>query len=333
MAEHDAPQDNPDGRMDRNLALEAVRATECAALASARLMGHGDERAADQAAIEAMHHTLGFIGIDGVIAVGEGDAGETRLLHSGERIGTGAGPSVDIAVDALEGSTIVARGGQNALSVIAFAGQGGFLNPPRVYMDKIAVGPDLPADVVDLDAPPRDNLSALAAAKGVAVRDLLVCILDRPRHESLIAEVRACGARVMLIPDGDVSAAIATAHGGPDVGPDIYLGTGGAAEGVLAAAALKCAGGQMQGRLRLRSEAERTAAMRLGIVDFDHKYGIADMVKGEVMFAATGVTHGALLQGVRRMPHGVVTHSVVMRSKSGTVRYITAFHQQRRREE
>ncbi len=327
MSDHAAAREclETDARMDRNLALEVVRATEAAALASARLMGQGDERAADVAAIEAMHRTLCCVEIDGLVAVGEGDAGDALLLFSGEKIGAGGRP-VDIAVDALEGATIVARGGQNALSAIAMAEQGGFLNPPRVYMDKIAVGPELPEGVVDLDATPGDNLTALATAKGVPVRDLLVCILDRPRHEGLIAQVRACGARVILIPDGDVSAAIATARSGLDFNPDIYLGTGGAAEGVLAAAALKCVGGQMQARLRLRDDAERNAAMRLGIVDFDRRYEIADMARGEVMFAATGVTHGALLQGVRRSRGGVVTHSVVMRSKSGTVRFITAHH-------
>jgi fructose-1,6-bisphosphatase II / sedoheptulose-1,7-bisphosphatase len=315
-----------DARMDRNLALDAVRATETAAMASIRLMGQGDERAVDQEAIRAMHRTLSCIDIDGVVTVGEGEEGETPLLYSGQRVGAGGSRRVDIAVDALEGATIVARGGQNALSVIAIAEQGGFLNPPRVYMDKIAVGPDLPEGVVDLDAEPGDNLTSLAKAKGVSVSDLVVCILDRPRHEGLIGKVRACGARVMLILDGDVSAAIATAQGSVGVGPDIYLGTGGAAEGVLAAAALKCSGGQMQGRLRLRDDAARSAAMRLGITDFDRKYGIADMAPGEVMFAATGVTHGALLQGVRRVGRDVVTHSVVMRSKSGTIRYVTAFH-------
>ncbi len=319
-----------DARMDRNLALDAVRATEAAAMASARLMGHGDEQAADEAAIQAMYRTLSCIDVDGVVTVGEGAEGETPLLFSGQKVGVGGGRRVDIAADALEGATIVARGGQNALSVIAIAEQGGFLNPPRVYMDKIAVGPDLPDGVVDLDASPGDNLASLAKAKGVSVRELLVCILDRPRHEGLIGEVRSCGARVMLIPDGDVSAAIATAQGGLGVGPDIYLGSGGAAEGALAAAALKCSGGQMQGRLRLRDDAARSAAMRLGITDFDRKYRIADMAPGEVMFAATGVTHGALLQGVRRVGRDVVTHSVVMRSKSGTVRYITAFHDPRR---
>ncbi len=319
-----------DARMDRNLALDAVRATEAAALAASRLMGQGDEQAADLAAIRAMHRTLSCIDIDGVVTVGEGMEGETPLLYSGQKLGAGGGHRVDIAVDALEGATIVARGGQNALSVIAIAEQGGFLNPPRVYMDKIAVGPGLPVGVVDLDAEPGDNLASLAKAKGVTVGELLVCILDRPRHEGLISQVRACGARVMLILDGDVSAAIATAQGSLGVGPDIYLGTGGAAEGVLAAAALKCSGGQMQGRLRLRDESSRTAALRLGITDFDRKYGIADMAPGEVMFAATGVTHGALLQGVRRVGRDVVTHSVVMRSKSGTVRYVTAFHDPRR---
>lgn len=318
-----------DARMDRNLALEVVRATEAAAIASARMMGQGDDRAADTAAIAAAHRTLACIGIDGVVTVGEGLEGDAPLLFNGQRVGAG-GPRVDIAVDALEGATIVARGGLNALSAIAMAEPGGFLDPPRVYMDKIAVGPDVPPGVVDLDAAPGDNLANLAKAKGMAVGDLLVCILDRPRHEGLIGEVRKCGARVMLIPDGDVSAVIATAAAGLDVAPDIYMGLGGAAEGVLAAAALKCMGGQMQGRLRLRDDKDRAAAARRGIVDFERKYAVDDMARGEVMFAATGVTPGALLQGVRRVPRGIVTHSVVMRSRSGTVRFVTAFHDPRR---
>ncbi len=333
MSEHHHPAgecQETDARMDRNLALEVIRATEAAAIASARLMGQGDDLAADAAAVKAMHHTLSYIDIDGVVTVGEGREGEAPALYSGQKVGSGTGTRVDLAIDALEGATIVARGGQNALSAIAMAEPGGFLDPPRCYMDKIAVGPDLPPGVVDLDAEPCDNLDALARAKGMPVQDLLVCILDRPRHESLIAKVRACGARVMLIPDGDVSAVIATAHGGLDVGPDIYMGIGGAAEGVLAAAALKCAGGQMQGRLRLRDDAARAEAIKRGIVDFERKYTIDDMARGEVMFAATGVTPGALLQGVRRVARGIVTHSVVMRSKSGTVRFITAFHDPKR---
>ncbi|SBV99266.1 Fructose-1,6-bisphosphatase class 2 [uncultured Alphaproteobacteria bacterium] len=315
-----------DARMDRNLALEVVRATEAAAMASARLMGQGDDLAADTAAIAAVHRTLTCIGIDGLVTVGEGLEGDAPLLFCGQKVGSGTGPRVDLAIDALEGATIVARGGLNALSAIAMAEPGGFLDPPRVYMDKIAVGPDVPDGVVDLDAAPGDNLANLAKAKGVPVGDLLVCILDRPRHEALIGEVRKCGARVMLIPDGDVSAVIATAAAGIDVAPDIYMGLGGAAEGVLAAAALKCMGGQMQGRLRLRDDKDRAAAARRGITDFDRKYAVGDMARGEVMFAATGVTPGALLQGVRRVPRGIVTHSVVMRSKSGTVRFVTAFH-------
>lgn len=315
-----------DFAMDRNLALEVVRITEAAALAASRLMGGGDERAADAAAIAAVVKTLTSIDVAGRVVIGEGEAGGDAPLCSGENVGSGRGPKLDLALDSLEGSSIVARGGPDALSVIAMAERDAFFRPPRMYMEKIAVGGGLPSGVVTLAATPAENLASLAEARGVDVADLLVCILERPRHEALIAEVRASGARVMLIPDGDLSAVIATARDGGAVHPDIYMGIGGAQEGVLAAAALKCVGGQMEARLIFRSDSERNQALRLNIAEPDRIYGIPDMVKGEVMFAATGVTQGSLLQGVRRFAGGATTHSMVLRSKSGTVRFITAHH-------
>ncbi|MBU6507701.1 MAG: class II fructose-bisphosphatase [Alphaproteobacteria bacterium] len=308
--------------MDRNLALEAVRVTEAAALSASRLMGRGDEKSADQAAVDAMRKALNGLAIDGTVVIGEGERDEAPMLYIGEKVGTGQGPKIDIALDPLEGTTITAKGGQNALAVIAMAEAGGFLNAPDVYMDKIGVG--VGEGVVDLDAPPAENLKNLAQAKKVAVSDLVVCILDRPRHGELIGKVRAAGARIMLISDGDVSGVIATAR--PDSGVDIYMGSGGAPEGVLAAAALRCIGGFMQGRLLFRNEDEKGRARRLGIDDLNRKYGLEDLAKGDVMFAATGVTTGTMLQGVRRIDHGAVTHSMVMRSKSGTVRMIEAVH-------
>jgi fructose-1,6-bisphosphatase II / sedoheptulose-1,7-bisphosphatase len=309
--------------MDRNLALEAVRVTEAAALAASRLMGRGDEKAADQAAVDAMRRALNSLSIDGTVVIGEGERDEAPMLYIGEKVGTG-GPRIDIALDPLEGTTITAKGGYNALAVVAMANEGGFLNAPDVYMDKIAVGGGLPEGVVDLDATPEENLRNLARAKRVDVSDIVVCILDRPRHAELIARVRAAGARIMLIPDGDVSGVIATSR--RESGIDMYLGSGGAPEGVLAAAALRCIGGQMQGRLIFRNDDERLRAQRCGITDFDRKYDLLDLARGEVMFAATGVTDGTMLRGVRRFHAGATTHSMVMRSKSGTVRVIEAQH-------
>jgi len=310
--------------MDRNLALEAVRVTEAAALSASRLMGRGDEKAADQAAVDAMRHALNALTIDGTVVIGEGERDEAPMLYIGEKVGTGQGPRIDIALDPLEGTTITAKGGPNALAVIAMAEAGGFLNAPDVYMDKIAVGAGLPEGLIDLDAKPATNLKNVAQAKEVDVADLVVCILDRPRHSELIAKVREAGARIMLIGDGDVSGVIATSR--PDSGVDIYLGSGGAPEGVLAAAALRCIGGQMQGRLIFRNDDEKARAARIGIKDLNRKYGLLDLARGDVMFAATGVTSGTMLQGVRRIPGGAVTHSMVMRSKSGTVRIIEAQH-------
>lgn len=310
--------------MDRNLALELVRVTEAAALSASLLMGRGDEKAADQAAVDAMRNALNNLHIDGTVVIGEGERDEAPMLYIGEKVGQGGGPRLDIALDPLEGTTITAKGGPNALAVVAMAEEGGFLNAPDVYMDKIACGPGVEDGVIDLDATPAENLKALAKAKGVDVADLVVCILDRPRHQDLIAKVRAAGARIMLIPDGDVSGVIATAQ--PDAGIDLYMGAGGAPEGVLAAAALRCIGGFMQGRLLFRNDDEKLRAQKWGVSDLNKKYGLADLAKGDVMFAATGVTDGAMLRGVRRFSGGAFTHSVIMRSKTGTVRRIEATH-------
>src|ERR1700741_4314869 len=309
--------------MDRNLALEAGRGTQAAALSAARLMGGGDEKAADQAAVDAMRSALNSLAIDGTVVIGEGERDEAPMLYIGEQVGA-VGAKIDIALDPLEGTTITAKGAQNALAVIAMAEAGGFLNAPDVYMDKIAVGPGLPDNLVDLDAGPEENLKQLAKAKRMEIADLVACILDRPRHADLIARVRAAGARIMLISDGDVSGVIATSQ--RDSGVDIYMGSGGAPEGVLAAAALRCIGGQMQGRLLFRNDDERGRAGKWGIKELNRKYGLLDLAKGNVMFAATGVTSGAMLKGVRRFHGGAVTHSMVMRSKSATVRYIEAHH-------
>ena len=310
--------------MDRNLALEAVRVTEAAALSASRLMGRGDEKAADQAAVDAMRQALNSLAIDGTVVIGEGERDEAPMLFIGEKVGSGQGPKIDIALDPLEGTTITAKGGANALAVLAMADDGGFLNAPDVYMEKIAVGGGLPNGVVDIDASPAENLKNLAKAKKSDIADLVVCILDRPRHAELIAGVREAGARIMLIGDGDVSGVIATSD--PETGIDIYMGSGGAPEGVLAAAALRCIGGQMQGRLLFRNDDERGRAHRLGITDLNRKYDLLDMAHGDVMFAATGVTNGSMLKGVRRFPGGAFTHSVVMRSKTGTVRRVEADH-------
>ncbi|WP_420566517.1 class II fructose-bisphosphatase [Thalassobaculum sp.] len=309
--------------MDRNLALEAVRVTEAAALAASRLMGRGDEKMADQAAVDAMRTALNNLEIDGTVVIGEGERDEAPMLYIGEKVGRG-GPKIDIALDPLEGTTITAKGGQNALAVVALASEGGFLNAPDVYMDKIAVGGGLPEGVVDLDNSVAVNMKNLAKAKGVDVSDIVACILDRPRHAELIAQVRESGARIMLISDGDVSGVIATSQ--PTSGVDIYMGSGGAPEGVLAAAALRCIGGQIQGRLLFRNDDEKARAKRWGITDLDKKYDLMGLAGGDVMFAATGVTNGAMLRGVRRYAGGATTHSIIMRSKTGTVRTVEATH-------
>jgi fructose-1,6-bisphosphatase II / sedoheptulose-1,7-bisphosphatase len=310
--------------MERNLALEAVRVTEAAALASSRWMGRGDEKSADQAAVDAMRNALNSLAIDGTVVIGEGERDEAPMLYIGEKVGTGNGPKIDIALDPLEGTTITATGGPNAMTVIALAEEGGYLNSPDVYMDKIAVGGGLPNGIVDLDRTPGENLKSVAEAKGKRITDVVACILDRPRHADLIKAVRETGARILLISDGDVSGVMATSQ--EDSGIDIYLGSGGAPEGVLAAAALRCIGGQFQGRLLFRNDDERERAAKCGITDLDRKYSILDLASGNVMFAATGVTDGTMLRGVRFSAHGATTQSMVMRSKSGTVRIIEAKH-------
>jgi fructose-1,6-bisphosphatase II / sedoheptulose-1,7-bisphosphatase len=309
---------------DRNLALEAVRVTERAAIASSTWMGRGDERSADQAAVDAMRQALNVLGIDGTVVIGEGERDEAPMLYIGERVGSGNGPRVDIALDPLEGTTITATGGPNAIACLAIASEGGFLNAPDTYMDKIAVGGGLPEGVVHIEASPAENLKNLAKAKDIDVSDLVVLILDRPRHQDLIAAVRQAGARIRLIRDGDVAGVIATAR--PDSGIDIYMGIGGAPEGVLAAAALRSIGGQMQGKLHFRNDDERMRAQRMGITELDRVYDLHDLAAGDVMFAATGVTDGTMLRGVRRFEGGVITHSIMMRSKTGTVRLIETEH-------
>ena len=315
--------------IDRNLALELARVSEAAALAASLLVGRGDEKAADQVAVNAMRQVLNVLDIDGKVVIGEGERDEAPMLYIGEQVGTRNGPKIDIALDPLEGTTLTATGGPNALAVVAMAQAGGFLHAPDVYMAKIAVGGGLPDNLVDLDASIAENLKNLAQAKQADLSDLQVCILDRPRHAELIAKTRETGARIMLIPDGDVSAVIATTQA--DSGIDLYIGTGGAPEGVLAAAALQCVSGQMQGRLIFRNDDEKARAARAGITDLNRKYELSDLAHGEVMFAATGVTNGAMLRGVRRFAGGAQTHTVVMRSKSGTVRFIDAVHNFRRK--
>ena len=310
--------------MDRNLALEVVRVTEAAAMAASMEVGRGDEKQADRAAVDAMREALNSLAIKGTVVIGEGERDEAPMLYIGEEVGAG-GPPLDIALDPLEGTTITAKGGQNAMAVVAMTDKGGFLNAPDVYMDKLAVGPHISPDILDLDAPPADIVQKVAAEKGARVEDLLVCILDRPRHEDLIREVRDAGARIILIQDGDVSAVMATAD--QQTGIDIYMGSGGAPEGVLAAAALQCIGGSMVGRLTFRSDEEKERAERWGIKDLHKTYVMDELAKPDnVMFAATGVTDGTMLRGVRRYAGGAKTHSIVMRSKSGTVRQIEATH-------
>jgi fructose-1,6-bisphosphatase II / sedoheptulose-1,7-bisphosphatase len=310
--------------MDRNFALEAVRVTESAALAASRLMGRGNEKEADNVAVNAMRTALNGLTIDGTVVIGEGERDKAPMLYIGEKVGTGSGPAIDIALDPLEGTTLCATGGPNALAVVAMAEKGGFLHAPDVYMSKIAVGGGLPEGVIDLDDVPATNLKRLAKAKKCEVSDLVACILNRPRHEELIARTRETGARIVLITDGDVAGVIATSR--KETGIDIYFGIGGAPEGVLAAAALRCIGGQFQGRLIFSEEEEKARAKRMGIENLNHKYTLEQLAKGDVMFAATGVTDGSMLRGVRRFPGGAYTHSIIMRSRTGTVRVIEAEH-------
>jgi fructose-1,6-bisphosphatase class II len=308
--------------MDRNLALEAIRVTEAAALSCARLTGRGDEKAADQAAVDAMRRAFDALAIDGTVVIGEGERDEAPMLYIGEKVGSG-GPKVDIALDPLEGTTICATGAPNALAVIAMADGGNLLHCPDTYMAKIATG-SVGKGVVDLDRSPTENLNALAEAKRCKVEDLTVIILSRPRHEAIIQEVRKAGARIRLIGDGDVSAAIATTK--PETGIDLLLGIGGAPEGVLAAAALRCVGGEFQGRLAPRNNEEIERAKKMGVSDIKKKFSIEQLAAGDVMFAATGVTDGDYLQGVHFFSGGATTQSVVMRSKTRTIRIINATH-------
>ena len=312
--------------MDRNIGLEAVRLTEAASIASARVMGKGDEKLADQAAVDAMRRAFNEMNIRGTIVIGEGERDEAPMLYIGEKVGRGdtTDPEVDIALDPLEGTTITATGGPNALSVIAMADKGNLLNAPDTYMDKIAVGPSAKG-AIDIEKSPSQNLRAIADKKGVYVDDLTVIILNRERHEKLIAEVRKTGARIKLIGDGDVSAAISTCF--PETGVDVLMGIGGAPEGVIAAAALRCCGGDMQGRLKPRNEKEIERAKKMGIPDIHRVWQLEEMAKGNVIFAATGVTTGDFLKGVRFFKGGAATHSVVMRSKSRTIRYIESLHE------
>jgi len=310
--------------VDRNLALEAVRVTEAAAIAASRMMGCGDERLADMAALEAMQRSLNRLDVDGTIRIGDGFSGESPAMHSGSRVGTGKGPKVDVALVPIEGKSIVARGGANALSVVAMAEDGGFLVVPDIYMDKIAVGPGLPEGIVDLDNAPDVNITSLAKAKGIAVEELIVCLLDRPRHTKLVTKIRETGAKLRLIQDGDVSGVLATSW--PDGDIDVYMGIGGAQQGVLAAAALRGLGGQMQTRLVTRNSDDRAAIQNIGIEDPDRKYNVMEMASGIVTFAATGVTYGALLGGVKRQRGHIITESVVLRSMSGTIRFIKGLH-------
>ena len=311
--------------LDRILTLELVRVTERAAVAAARLRGRGDEKAADQAAVDAMRSELNRLPIAGTVVIGEGERDEAPMLYIGERVGSGDGPKVDIALDPLEGTTICAKDQPNSLAVLALAEAGCLLNAPDVYMDKIAIGPGYPPGLVDLDATPKENLTALAKAKGVPINEITACIMDRARHADLIEAVRATGAAIRLIGDGDVAGVIHTTD--PDeTGIDIYIGIGGAPEGVLAAAALRCIGGQMQGRLILDNEEKRARAARMGITDPNRKYELEDMARGDVLFAATGVTDGNFLQGVRFGRKSIVTHTAVMRSHTGTVRWVKTAH-------
>lgn len=311
--------------LDRILSIEIARVTERAAVAAAQLRGRGDEKAADQVAVDAMRTELNKLNISGTIVIGEGERDEAPMLYIGEEVGTKDGPELDIALDPLEGTTICAKNMPNSLAVIAFANKGHLLYAPDVYMDKIAIGPGYPDGTVSIDKSPAENLSAVAKAKGVEIGQVTACILDRPRHAKLIAEVRECGAAVRLIGDGDVAGVIYTTD--PDeTGIDIYMGTGGAPEGVLAAAALRCTGGQMQGRLLFKSQDQIDRAATMGVKDPNKVYELEELASGDVMFAATGVTDGDMLQGVRFKGSAISTHTFVMRSSTGTVREIRATH-------
>jgi fructose-1,6-bisphosphatase II / sedoheptulose-1,7-bisphosphatase len=307
--------------LDRVLVLEVARVTEAAAIAAARLRGRGQEKAADKVAVDAMRRELAQLAIRGTVVIGEGEMDEAPMLYIGEKVGSGEGPEVDIAVDPLEGTTICAKAMPNALAVLAISERGGLLHAPDIYMNKIAIGPGYAPRTVDLDAPPGANIEALAKAKGVPVSEITACILDRPRHAELIAAVRKAGAAVQLIPDGDIAGVIWTTDP-KETGIDIYLGSGGAPEGVLAAAALRCIGGQIEGRLLPASDEQRARVKNMGIADVNGKFKLEDMASADVIFAATGVTDGSLLDGVRFTGDCAETESIVMRSHTGTVRRI-----------
>jgi fructose-1,6-bisphosphatase II / sedoheptulose-1,7-bisphosphatase len=313
--------------LDRVLVLEMVRVTEAAAVAASKLIGRGDEKAADAAAVEAMREAFDHLAIDGTVVIGEGERDEAPMLFIGEKVGSapGKGPKIDIALDPLEGTTITAKAGPNALAVLAAAEEGCLLNAPDVYMEKLAVGPGYPDGIIDLAKSPTENIEAVAAAKGVRPEQIIVCVLDRPRHADLIAELRALGCGIQLIPDGDVAGVIAVTD--PDTTIDLYMGSGGAPEGVLAAAALRCVGGQFNGRLIFRNEAEKARARKWGIDELDRIYRLEDLAKGDCIFAATGVTDGSLLEGVKYLKGGrMTTQSVVMRASSGTIRWVKGEH-------
>ena len=309
--------------MDRELTLEIVRVTESAAICAAQQMGRGDEKAADQKAVDAMRLALNNLHISGTVVIGEGERDEAPMLYIGEQVGKG-GQKLDIALDPLEGTTITAQGGPNALSVIAMADHGGFLYAPDVYMQKIAAAPGVSESALDIDAPIAQNIHNVAREKNVPVSNLTVCVLNRPRHSEIIQDIRKVGARINLISDGDVSAVIATTQ--PDSGIDLYVGTGGAPEGVLAAAALRCTGGVFQGRLLLETDRQKERATEYGIKDYNKIYALHELAKGDVMFAATGVTTGAMLEGVKYSAQGISTESIVMRSKTKTIRTICTQH-------
>jgi fructose-1,6-bisphosphatase II / sedoheptulose-1,7-bisphosphatase len=313
--------------LDRVLVLEMVRVTEAAAIAASKLIGRGDEKAADAAAVEAMRLAFNDLYMDGTVVIGEGERDEAPMLYIGEKVGNaiGSGPKIDIALDPLEGTTITAKAGPNALAVLAISEEGGLLNAPDVYMEKLAVGPGYPEGIIDLNKPVRENVEAVAKAKGVDPHEIIVCVLDRPRHEKLIAELRAIGCGIMLIPDGDVAGVIATTN--PETNIDMYMGSGGAPEGVLACAALRCVGGQFKGKLLFRNDDERARAFKWGITDLDKVYDLKELAKGDCIFAATGVTDGSLLGGVKRLPGSkLTTDSVVMRASTGTVRWVKGEH-------
>ena len=308
-------------KAERELALDFLRVTEAAAIESAKTMGQGDRKHSDHVAVEAMREVMDTVPMRGRIVIGEGERDEAPMLYIGEEVGLGDGPEVDIAVDPLEGTTICAKAMPNALAVLAIAERGGLLNAPDMYMNKIAIGPGYPEGIIDLDAPPGETLGRMAKARGVAVSEITACILDRPRHAELIAAVRKAGAGVQLIPDGDIAGVIWTTDP-KETGIDIYFGIGGAPEGVLAAAALRCIGGQMQGRLHPMKKEEETRALAMGVTDIKRKYSMNEMASGDVIFSATGVTDGSLLDGVHFRGEFAETETVVLRSKTGTVRRI-----------